>query len=835
MWRNYLTVGLRALAKNRAYAFINIAGLALGIAACLLILGFVRYEFSYDGWLPNADRTFELQDFYSPTESGGQEMKLQVTSYAAGVALKKDFPQIERAIYVKGTSVVVLKDGQPSTVQDTLLADGPLFSVVEVPFIHGDPAHALDDPHAMALGETQARILFGNGNPIGRTVTLMFGDVTADYRVTGVYKDMPRNTSLAMNMVVRFDPQAFFAKSPFVLTSWNSQAGNYLVRLKPGVDVNTINAALPAWEKRNIPDEDNGTRKQNAGDNQDWKLVNLRDIHLGEAQMATMRPGNDKTTIITFAIVALLIMAMACVNFTNLATARATQRAREVALRKVLGATRRQLITQFIGESILLAAIAMLVALAVVEITLPGLNTFLKADISLRYFAFDGLIFPVIGLTLLVGLAGGVYPALVLSRFEPARVLKANKSAADAEGSGRLRNVLVIGQFAVSIGLIICTSIVYAQTVYARTSDAGYKRDGLIQIGSVGRPQAEAVARPLMEEMRRIPGVTAVARSTISVNGGNNAVTTVSLPGSSNPVALGVYGADPDFFKAMGIRLIAGRTFSESQPRDDATTPQPAQPEAERALVQRGLNIILSEEAAHRLGFAQAETALGKTVMASIVDGEYGLVPATVIGIVADARYRSARDPLQPMFYFYQTNGYNSMAVRFQGVEPKLAYDQVAAAWKRQVPDVPFDAKFVDDIVRDLYNADEARAKLFGAFAILAVVIGCLGLFGLASFTAERRTKEIGIRKVLGARTGDILRLLVWQFSQPVLIANLIAWPIAWWVMRGWLNGFESRISLTPVPFLVAGLLAVMIAIGTISAHAWRVARTSPIRALRYE
>jgi putative ABC transport system permease protein len=835
MWRNYMTVGVRALAKNRAYAAINIAGLALGIAACLLILGFVRYEFSYDSWLPDADQTYQLQDFYHPTKEGGEEYKLQLTSYAAGVALKKDFPQVERAVYVKGVNLVAIKDGQPAAIDDAYMVDGAVFDVLQLPFLYGDRAHALDDPHAVTLSETQARTLFGTGNPMGQTLTLISGDTTADYRVTGVYRDLPKNSSLKMSVVARFDPQTYFAKIPTMLTSWNSQGGSYFVRLRKGTDVDALNAALPAWEKRNIPDEDDGTRKINAGDNQDWKLANIRDVHLGEAQMGSMRPGNDRGTILTFAVIALLILAMACVNFTNLATARATQRAREVALRKVLGATRRQLITQFIGESILLASIAMLVALALVELTLPGLNTFLDADIKLRYFALDGLMLPVIALTLLVGLVGGLYPAFVLSRFEPARVLKANKSAADAEGSGRLRNILVVGQFAVSIGLIICTAVVYAQTVYARTSDAGYKRDGVMQIQNIGRPQVERVARSLMEEMRRVPGVTAVARSTIAVDGGNNSVTTVNLPGSSNPVALGVYGADPDFFKAMGIRLIAGRTFSEKEPRDDATTPQPSVPAAERALVQRGVNIILSKEATRRLGFAQPEAALGKTIMTGLTLPEYGQVPATVVGIVSDARYRSVRDPLQPMFYFYQTNSYNSMAVRFEGAAPKKVYDAIEAVWKRQVPDLPFRAKFVDDIVRDLYKADAARAALFGAFAILAVVIGCLGLFGLAAFTAERRTKEIGIRKVLGARTRDILRLLVWQFSRPVLIANLIAWPIAWWVMRGWLNGFDMRIALTPVPFLAAGVLAMLIAILTISAHAWRVARTSPIRALRYE
>ncbi|MEO7689636.1 MAG: ABC transporter permease, partial [Sphingomonas sp.] len=802
MWRNYMTVGVRALAKNRAYAAINIAGLALGIAACLLILGFVRYEFSYDSWLPDADRVFELQDFYHATKEGGEEMKLQVTSIAAGVALKKDFPQVEQAIYVKGTNAVVVKDGQPTTIEDGLFTDGPLFTMLQVPFIHGDPVHALDDPHSLALSETEAKKLFGAGNPVGQTVTLAAGDVMTDYRVTGVYRDLPKNTSLTMSLVARFDPQAFFAKFPTAMTSWNSQAGSYFVRLRPGADVNAINAALPAWEKRNIPDEDDGTRKTNAGDNQDWKLVNVRDIHLGDAQAASMRPGNDRGTIITFAIIALLILGMACVNFTNLATARATQRAREVALRKVLGATRGQLITQFIGESILLAAIAMLVALAIVELTLPGLNAFLDADIQLRYFALDGLLLPVIGLTLLVGLAGGVYPALVLSRFEPARVLKANKSAADAEGSGRLRNILVIGQFSVSIGLIICTAIVYAQTVYARTSDAGYRRDGLLQIDGMGRPQVEQVATSLIDQIRRVPGVSTVARTQIAVNSGRNSQTEVQLPGKPDRVALGVYGIDPSFMDAMGMKLLAGRTLSETQPLDDVTTSTPIVPDEQRALVARGANIRVSEEAARRLGFAQPQDALGKQILTSLVDSQYGQVSATIVGVVTDARFRSVRDPLQPIFYFYQRDGFAQLMVRFHGPQPKAVYDQVEAIWRKQVPDIPLRARFVDDIVRDLYNADAARAQLFAAFAILAAIIGSLGLFGLAAFTAERRTKEIGIRKILGARTSDIVRLLVWQFSRPVVFANIIAWPVAWWVMRGWLNGFDRRIALSPVPFV---------------------------------
>jgi putative ABC transport system permease protein len=834
MWRNYLTVGIRALLKNRVYAFINITGLALGIAACLLILGFVRYEFSYDGWLPGADRAFQLQDFYLPTKEGGEEYKLQISSFASGVALKKDFPQVERAVFAKRANIIAIKDGQPTKLKDSLLADGPLFDVLRVPFVYGDPTHALDDPHSLALSEKSALALFGPGNPIGRTVTLISDDLKADYRVTGVFRDLPKNTSLTMTMVARFDPQTYFAKTPQMLTGWDNQTGGYYVRLAHAADADTINAQMDAWKKRNVPNEVVGNASKNPADYQDFKLTNVRDVHLGEAQDAAFRPGNDKTAVLTFGVIALVILGMACVNFTNLATARATQRAREVALRKVLGATRRQLITQFLGESMLIAAIAMLVALAIVELALPALNAFLDTDIQLHYFAVDGLILPVIGLTLLVGLAGGLYPAFVLSRFEPARVLKANKSGADAQGSGRLRNVLVIGQFAVSIGLIICTSVVYAQTVYARTADGGYRRDGLIEIGSVGQPQAEMVAKSMMEEFRRVPGVTAVGRTTIGFDLGNNSMMGIQKPGAPDHVQIGVYGADPDFFRAIGTRLIAGRTFSENQPMDDATA-ESSDPAGEQRLVQRGANIILSASATRRLGFAQPQDAIGAHLTADMVTAQIGAVPVTVVGVVDDVRYRSVRDPVQPIAYFYQTRDYRKMEVRYEGASPREIYDRVQAVWKRMIPDIPFEAKFVDDMVRDLYNADEARAQLFGAFALLAVVIGCLGLFGLAAFTADRRTKEIGIRKVLGARTWDIIRLLVWQFTRPVIIANLIAWPIAWWVMRDWLNGFDTRIALTPVPFLSAGILALVIAGATIATHAIRVARSNPIKALRYE
>ncbi|MDP5281253.1 ABC transporter permease [Sphingomonas sp. DG1-23] len=836
MWRNYVTVGLRALAKNKVYAFINIFGLSLGIAACLLILTFVRYEFSYDSWMPGAENAYQLQDFYKPTEQGGEEMKLQVTTYVSGTALQKDFPQVEKRVYITGQGITFVHNGQAYRPERAYFADGNIFDILQLPFARGDRAHALDDPNAVVLSESEAKKYFGNEDPIGKTLTVLSADLKEDYRVTGVFRDLPRNSHLRMGAVVRFNPESYFAKNPDFLTSWNSQGGWVYVKLRPGTDAKAMMAQFPAWEKRNIPnDPADGGPVTNPGDHQDWRLTNIRDVHLGEAQRASLSLGSDRQTILTFAVVALMILGMACINFTNLATARASQRAREVALRKVLGATRGQLIVQFIGESILVAGIATLVALALAELALRPLNSFLDAEMQIRYLGSDGILLPVMLLAILVGLAGGVYPALYLSRFQPARVLKANKSAADAEGNGQLRNLLVVGQFAVSIGLIICTAIVYSQTIYARTMDAGYRRDGLLQVHGLDAPQVEPVARSIMDEVRRVPGVTSVARTSIAINPGNNSMTGVRLPGQTDSIQLGVYGMDPYVQDTLGMKLLAGRNFSESVAMDDSTTPTPTDLAAERALAARGTNVVLSEMAAKRLGFASPQAAIGKQVQANILSSEVGgWLPARVVGVVSDVRYRSVRQPLQPIVYFYQSRGYYTLLVRHNG-DAKPVREKVEAIWQRLVPDIPFEARSVSDVVHTLYRPDETRAQLFGMFAILAAVIGCLGLFGLAAFTAERRTKEIGIRKVLGARTRDIVRLLVWQFSRPVLIANLIAWPVAWWAMRDWLNQFDIRISLTPTPFVLAGLLALVIAVATIGAHAFRVARTNPVHALRYE
>ncbi|HZU51916.1 MAG TPA: FtsX-like permease family protein [Sphingomicrobium sp.] len=830
MWRNYWTVAVRALAKNRTYSIINIAGLAIGMAACVMILLYIRYEQSYDKWIPDVANTYELQAWY-PHPHDSEPMFLQMTSYTTKDHVLKDFPQVVGGVYALSSEPVIMKDGQASPSKDYLITDGDFLKVVNLPLVAGS---TLPAAQTAVLTRTEAIKRFGTDQVVGRTLSAISKGVTRDFKITGVLKDVPKNSSLKINAILRMDFNSFFAKEPDFLTCWSCQSGWVFLKLKPGSDVKEMEAQMPSWEKRNIPDQPNGNVRYNAGDEEDWHFINLADVHLGKAQRGAMTPGNDRRSIATFAIIALLILAMAVVNFTNLATARAAQRAREVALRKVLGATRTQLIVQFVAESILISGVAMLLALALVELLVRPFAAFLDADLALDYFGSNGILLPAIALTLCVGIISGLYPAFFLSRFQPAQVLKANRSAAETPGSGRLRAALVIGQFAVSIGLIICTAVIYGQTVYARSVDPGYQRDHLLQVDNMNRYQLLAKSEAIVEQMKRIPGVIAVGLTDIGVATDNNSNAGLIPLGSNRSVTIGTYNVSAGFKDAMGLKLIAGRWFDPNREMDDSTLGFPLDKARETALARRGINIVLNEYAVRKLGFKSPQDAIGKAVTSELFEPGTGQVTINIIGVVGDTRFRSVRTPIDPIMFENVKSGPSWMMIRYRG-DPVTVEAAVERQWKAITNDVPFEAKFSEDIIRELYKAEDSRAKIFAAFSLLAVIIGCLGLFGLAAFTAERRTKEIGIRKVLGARTRDIVRLLVWQFSRPVMIANVIAWPIAWWMMRDWLNGFDQRIALTPIPFLIAAAIALGIAVATVVGHAVKVARANPIHALRYE
>jgi putative ABC transport system permease protein len=824
MLRNYFTVGYRALTKNRAYAFINIFGLALGVAACLMILLYVRYETSYDRWLPDSERIFQVQaTWHEPGQpvTRNQRSPMPVRDTIAG-----GFPQIEKVSIALPGRLATQRDGQPVWI-DQIYVDPGFFDIFQLDFVRGSRERALRDTSSIVLTEQEALKQFGTLDVVGKTITERTADGSSDYLVTGVIRDLPANTHLELGAIARFDPAMLGNEPP----SWGSMNPYHYVKLRRGADVEEINSALPAWEKRVIPPEMLDGKSSTRADIMDLELVNVADVHLGDAQLLAMTPGNDRRTVATFAIVAALILVMACINFINLSTARAGQRAREVALRKVLGASRGQLIAQFLGESLVMATVAMILALALVELAAPALGSFLDAELGISYLGHDGVLLPVVALILLVGAIGGLYPAFYLSRFQPAVVLRANKSAAEPIGSGRLRNLLVVIQFAISIGLIVCTAVIYSQTRFVQTIDPGFERDGLVQVSSAWRlaENFEAFRR----EVGRVPGVAGVARTNLGVAARNKSIMAVKAPGSDQMTDIGVYGADPDFFPTMGMRLLAGRLLSERYAKDLISPP--GQGEVDSSwLVARGANIVVNRRAVQQLGLRDPAAAVGKQIRVGI-DDPASLVPATIVGVVEDIRIRTARDEIEPLIFTYSPARTSLVVVRYRGAVPSQVMTGLQRAWSRFLPDVPFEADFAEDLVAELYERERARGAMFLGFAGFAIVIACLGLFGLAAFTTERRTKEIGIRKVLGARIRDIVRLLTWQFSKPVVIANLVAWPIAWWAMRDWLNSFDVRIDLTPGPFLLAGLLALAIAFGTVAGHAFRVARLNPIHALRYE
>jgi len=830
MWRNYWTVAVRALAKSKTYSVINIAGLAIGMAACIMILLYIRYEQSYDGWVPDAENTYQFQT-YGKNPDDGQEFNFRMASYVTKDRIKKDFPQIVAAAYIQDNEPVVLKDGQASAAEDFMFTDDDFLKVVSLPLVAGTTLTSLQ---TAVITKSEAIKQFGTDQVLDRTLTVISRGEKRDFKINGVLKDLPKNSHMKVNAIMRLDYGAFNANNPQFLTCWGCQSGWVYLKVRPGTDAKAMQAQLPAWEKRNIPDEPLGDVMYNSGTNQDWRFVNLRDVHLGVADDGAQRPGNDQRTITTFAIIAMLILGMAVVNFTNLATARASQRAREVALRKVLGANRKQLIIQFVGESILISAASMLLALALVELLVKPFANFLDADLSLKYIGSGGILLPAIGLTLLVGIVSGLYPAFFLSRFQPAQVLKANRSAAETPGSGRLRAALVVLQFAVSIGLIICTAVIYGQTVYARTVDPGFNRDNILQVDELGRAQLFPIAESIVHRVERIPGVTAAALTDIGVNTNNQNNSFIFPPGSNKQVLIGQYNVGVGYLEAMGLRLLAGRWFEADRPVDDATLPYPPDPSVEKALTARGMNVVLNEYAARKLGFKSPQEAVGKVVKGDLICEDCGLTNINIIGVVADSRFRTVHEPIDSIMFRKVTTGPGWMMVRYNG-DPATVRSAIEREWKQITNEVPFNAKFSEDVMAEAYEKEDARAQMFAAFSLLAVIIGCLGLFGLAAFTAERRTKEIGIRKVLGARTRDIVRLLVWQFSRPVIVANLIAWPVAWWLMRDWLNKFDDRIDLGPTPFLTAALIALAIAVVTVVGHAFKVARANPIHALRYE
>ncbi len=826
MWRHHLQIALRGLGRSRTYALINIAGLSVALAAALAIFVFVRFELGFDSWLPDAARTYQFQQV--ATKGDNQGHRSQMMPYPAATTLAAQIPEIEAATSLVTTDATFRIDGRPVRIEDAHEVDARALSVLQLPLRAGDARTALGRADNIVLTESTARRLFGRTDVIGATLTRIMAGGDRDARVAAVLADLPANSHLRIDLLYRTDPGAPGSSLPADAASgWWWSSGRVYARLRPGADAAAVNARLPAMLRRLVPHD-----PSEGGPPFGFELVNLRDINTLSTDSGMMRPGTPMSVIVTFSIVGLFLLVVACVNFTNLATARATRRAREVGLRKVLGARRGQLIAQFLGESLLLAAIAMLIALTLLEFALPSLSAFLGADLSVHYLGAGGIALPVLLFVLLVGLAGGLYPAFYLSRFKPADVLKTGPASVDGVGAGRLRSALVVVQFAVSIALIICTAVITSQTRHARTLDPGFRASGLLLVMEPSQIGDALQVESFLRQARAVDGVTAAARTGVYPNPTGGWMGQFRRAGEADAQRLRLGLVDGETFRTFGLRLVAGRLLSDRLPADVGPAGLVGDADLDPAIRARGINVVIDERAVRALGFADARAAIGQAID---LDSEDSSTPYTIVGVVNDARYGSIRLEPMPMLYMISAAGHLALAIRFENSDGARVRAAIERLWAARVTSAPFEASFADDRIATMYEDDARQSALFASFAGFAVLISSLGLFGLAAFTAERRTREIGIRKVLGARSRDIVRLLVWQFSKPVIVANLIAWPVAWLAMREWLNGFAERVDLGPAPFLLAGMLALAIAVATVGGHALRVARANPIHALRYE
>ncbi|NJC35221.1 putative ABC transport system permease protein [Sphingomonas jejuensis] len=825
MLKNHLIVALRRLIAQPGASAVTIGGLMLGFAGCLMILGYVRAERSYDAWLPGHDRVFQVQTVIRPP--GTDVVHHQGSSFPVFERMGADFPQVEAITSIQVGKTVAEHDGAPVFL-DAVSVDPGFFRVFPLTFLHGSAETALSDPAAIVLGESVARQLFGTADVLGRSLTTGAGDGKVPRRIAGVLADLPPNTNLKLGVISLRDPNGV----PPPMRGWGNFDQQHFVRLKAGADPATINAALPAWEWRVVPSRLEGGAMVGMASVFDFHLVPITAIHLGQAQEGAIVPGGDARALTTLTVVALLTLAMAIINFLNYGTARAIARARDVSLRRLFGASRRQIVAQFTVEALIAAAIAMLLALALVEIATPWLEALLETRLPRGYLGENGLLLPATGLLVAVGLLGGLAPALYAAKGRPAHALGANRGSAETPGSARARTALVVVQFAIAIGLIASTAVIYSQTRFIARVDPGYRRDGLIQIDNAWRFTQGSEYDAARPQMQAIPGVTGVARTSLTLNPGEQPMRLMQRDGATDHVTMGFYGVDDAFLQTMDVPLLAGRRFDVARQGDRFDGLSPA------ALGERGINVVINRAGARMFGLASPGAALGQVVRVAFPgwDGDgMQMVPATIVGVVENTRLRTAREPLEPLVYAYEPQQTSTVLVRYAGARPAEVMAGLERVWRRLEPEIPFEARFADDIAADFLAADRARAVLFAGFSALAVLIACLGLYGLAAFAAERRTKEIGIRKVLGATVADIVRLLAWQFTRPVVLANLVAWPATWWAMREWLNGFDIRVPLTITPFAVAGLLALAIAVATVAGHALRVARANPIHALRYE
>ncbi len=782
MFKNYLKVALRNIKKYKAYSFINMAGLAIGMACCILILLWVQDELSFDRFHENADEIYRV---VSEIQTADRVTHNARTPNPLGPAVKEKYPEIMNFIRYQGFDGWLVQAGDKSFINDNLgTADPSFFEMFTFPFLIGDPKTALNERYSIVITESMGRKYFGPEDPMGKIIR-----IGEDFKVTGVIKNIPENSHLHFDCVIPIINMESYWETD--LKDWEDIRFYTYVQLHKESSPEDVSEKISGIIKEHLPKSPTKVY-----------LQPMTDVHLRsdfEADLDNYNQGSMAYVFI-FSITALSILLIACINFMNLSTARSANRAKEVGIRKVAGAQRMDIIRQFFGESILLACIALIFALLLVELLLPLLNDLSGKNLALDFSGNIQLLLGLLAIALLTGLFSGSYPSLFLSSFQPVTIMR--KDFSSKPSSGSLRKILVVFQFALTIILLIGTTVIYSQLNYIRHRDLGFDKDHVLEFWT-----AHTDYEALKNELLKNPNILSVTNSETPGREPWGA-TGLDWDGKISGEEVRFYPtmADCDYLETLKLEMVEGRFFSKEFPADVTQA------------------VVVNEAAVKAMGM---ESPVGKRL-------RFREWEATIIGVIKDFHQTSLHNPIEPLVFRYSYDFPHILAkINSENVPETLVF--MEKTWKKFVKDYPFTYEFLDEKIDNFYKTERTIGKVFQYFTSVAILIACLGLFGLASFTAEQRTKEIGIRKVLGAEVSGIILLLSREFTKWILFANVIAWPVAYLVANEWLKNFAYRVNMRLEIFIFSAALALVIAILTVGYQAIKAALANPVDSLRYE
>jgi len=796
----YFKIAFRRLQKSRLYTLINLVGLTVGISSCLLIGLFIINELSYDRFNQNADRIVRMTMQFG---EGGKE-KYALTGTKAGPQLQRTFPQVESFVRTINGSVVMKYGSQMYIEKRFVYADSSFFKIFSFPLLEGDPKTALDAPNKVVITQSMAKKYFGNDEPIGKILSVGWYGPPKIFQVTGVTADAPENSQIKFDFIGAFSTLSASKHEEW----WTANYTTYLL-LKNKDQLTGFQHQLDNYMK----DVSRGELKLAANSPLTYNLEPMLWVHL-HSQLNGLEPSGSITKVYGLGIIALLILIIACINYTNLATVQSSAKSTEIGIRKVLGAQKSQLFGQFIGESFLLTLIALVFAVVLAIVFLPYFNQLTGKQLSFMVWMHPLPILVMLALCVFIAFASGSYPAFVLSNVRLISILKSGLKLTSS--GGFFRQALIVLQFTISVGLIAFTIVVVQQLSYIRHKDLGYDKDHVIVITTDDNAHQHYEA--LKTEIARMPGVTSVSGANAmptSVQWGDG-ITADDGHGKKtlNIICL---PSDVGLIKTLNMKLIAGRDFTDDEFKLMDTA---------NKYKNFKYSFILNETAASNLGWTPQQ-AIGKTV----VKGE----PGTVVGVIKDFHFASLHQPIGPMMLFLDTMFTNYMLVKTTGQNAPATIQALQALWKERVPSMPFTYRFLDDNYNSMYESEQKTADVFSTFSTLAILLACMGLFALSAFTTAQRAKEIGIRKVLGADVAGIVGLIAKDFLKLTFIAVIIASPLAWYFMNHWLQDFAYRISINAWVFILAGGAAVLIAFITVSFQSVKAALANPVESLRSE